>query len=83
MFFFEHPLILASRRVFILLVLLSVGMGLFPVGALGQQVLVDDPTSVEVSAAQLEAWHSREESYITPAIRVLPALEVAVGTVFL
>ncbi|MFP4229110.1 MAG: hypothetical protein ACLFTE_09815 [Salinivenus sp.] len=53
----------------------------FPASA--QQVLVDDPTSVAPGAAQLEAWHSREESWIAPAFRVHPRLELAAGTAFL
>jgi len=48
-----------------------------------QQVLVDDPTSVSAGATQLEAWHSPEESWIVPAVRVHPRLELAVGTAFL
>jgi hypothetical protein len=48
-----------------------------------QQVLVDDPTSVSPGAAQLEAWHGPEESWIAPAVRVHPRLEVAAGAAFL
>lgn len=73
-----------DRRITGMLLLLGAIYGSSgPAAVMGQQVLVDDPTSVEVNAAQLEAWHGREESYIAPAIRVLPALEVAVGTAFL
>lgn len=56
---------------------------LVPLEAVGQQVLVDDPMSVERGAAQLEAWHSQRASHITPAVRVLSVLEVAGGTAFL
>jgi hypothetical protein len=69
------------RRLRTLLVLVALG-GLVPVAS-AQQVLVDDPTSVSPGAAQLEAWHSSEESWIAPAVRVLPALEVAGGAAFL
>ena len=48
-----------------------------------QQVLVDDPTSVSPGAAQLEAWHSPEESWIAPAVRLHPRLELAAGAAFL
>jgi hypothetical protein len=51
--------------------------------ASGQQVLVDDPTSVPAGASQLEAWHSPEESWIAPALRVHPRLELAAGAAFL
>jgi len=72
------------RHVLSLALLLGVlGAGCSPGAALGQQVLVDDPTSVSRGAAQLEAWHSIEESWIAPAVRVHPNLELAVGTAFL
>lgn len=48
-----------------------------------QQVLVDDPTSVGAGSAQLEAWHSTAESWIAPALRVHPRLELAAGAAFL
>jgi len=51
--------------------------------ARAQQVLVDDPTSVAAGAAQLEAWHGPEESWIAPALRVHPRLELAAGAAFL
>jgi hypothetical protein len=54
-----------------------------PLSAEAQQVLVDDPTSVGAGAAQLEAWHSTEESWIAPALRVHPRLELAAGAAFL
>lgn len=57
-------------------------LGLFWTPAAAQQVLVDDPTSVPVGAAQLEAWHSTEASSAAPAVRVIPALEVAAGVSF-
>lgn len=56
---------------------------LVPTLAAGQQVLVDDPASVRSGAAQLEAWHSSEESWIAPAVRVHPRLELAGGVAFL
>lgn len=55
---------------------------LLPLEAAGQQVLVDDPMSVETGAAQLEAWHSQRDSHIIPAVRVLSDLEIAAGTAF-
>ena len=48
-----------------------------------QQVLVDDPTSVAPGAAQLEAWHSPEESWMAAGVRVHPRVEVGVGAAFL
>ena len=65
-----------------LLLGLVCGWALGPV-VMAQQVLVDDPTSVAAGAAQLEAWHSTEESWIAPAVRVHPAVEVAAGAAFL
>lgn len=50
---------------------------------MAQQVLVNDPTSVPVGAAQLEAWHSTEESWIAPALRVHRRLELAGGIAFI
>ena len=50
--------------------------------AAAQQVLVNDPTSVPVGAAQLEAWHSTQESWIAPAIRVHRRVELAGGVAF-
>jgi hypothetical protein len=49
---------------------------------MAQQVLVNDPTSVPVGAAQLEAWHSTEESWIAPAMRVHRRLELSGGVAF-
>ncbi len=73
---------MSYRLVFaVLCVGLLSGVGASPASA--QQVLVDDPTSVSAGAAQLEAWHSPEESWIAPAIRVHPALELAAGAAFL
>ena len=63
--------------------MLGIGLGLLlPPGTQAQQVLVDDPTSVAPGAAQLEAWHSREESWIAPALRLHPRVEVAGGAAF-
>lgn len=45
-------------------------------------MLVDDPTSVAPGAAQLEAWHSREASWMIPAFRVFSVLEMAAGASF-
>lgn len=67
----------------LLLLFGMLGMGLLPGPLCAQQVLVDDPTSVPPGAAQLEAWHSAEESWMAPALRVHPTLELAVGTAFL
>ena len=62
--------------------MLGIGLGLLlPPETQAQQVLVDDPTSVAPGAAQLEAWHSREESWIAPALRLHPRVEVAGGAV--
>jgi hypothetical protein len=49
---------------------------------MAQQVLVNDPTSVPVGAAQLEAWHSTQESWIAPALRVHRRVELAGGVAF-
>jgi hypothetical protein len=68
-----------TRIVALCLFVLAVGASPAP----GQQVLVDDPTSVPVGAAQLEAWHSTEESWIAPGVRIHPRLEVAGGVAFL
>lgn len=74
-------------RVFRLVaVTLSLALGALatmPLPAPAQQVLVDDPTSVGAGAAQLEAWHSAGESWIAPALRVDPRLELAAGAAFL
>ena len=72
------------RRAVVLAVSLLLG-GLGTVGppAHAQQVLVDDPTSVGAGSAQLEAWHSTAESWIAPALRVHPRLELATGAAFL
>lgn len=59
------------------------GAGLSSAPLHAQQLLVDDPTSVPHGAAQMEGWHSVEESWIAPALRVHPNLELAVGTAFL
>lgn len=70
-----------KQHVLVLLVgglLASLGVGT----SAAQQVLVDDPTSVPTGAAQLEAWHSTEGSTMSPAVRVLPLVEVAGGVVF-
>jgi hypothetical protein len=73
-----------SRVSPLLLALLGgLAAGLAPGPSAAQQVLVDDPTSVSPGAAQLEAWHGPEESWIAPAVRVHPRLELAVGTAFL
>ena len=50
--------------------------------ASAQQVLVDDPTSVATGAAPLEARHSTETSWVVPAVRVFPPLEVSAGAAF-
>ena len=75
---------MSARRVAIFV--LSLGLliaGTDPWAGHAQQVLVDDPTSVQSGAAQLEAWHSPEESWIAPAMRVHPRLELAAGVAFL
>jgi hypothetical protein len=50
--------------------------------ASAQQVLVDDPTSVATGAAPLEARNSTETSWVVPAVRVFPPLEVSAGAAF-
>ncbi|MCS3645233.1 hypothetical protein [Salinibacter ruber] len=71
------------RPIRVLLLLGGLGLGLSPAPLHAQQVLVDDPTSVPRGAAQLEAWHSVEESWMAPALRVHPTLELAAGAAFL
>jgi hypothetical protein len=68
------------RRLILLGSLLLIVVGTSPASA--QQVLVNDPTSVPVGAAQLEAWHSTEESWVAPALRVHRRLELAGGIAF-
>ncbi|MFB6248040.1 MAG: hypothetical protein ABEL97_05665 [Salinibacter sp.] len=72
------------RRIAVLAVSLALGApATVPLPAQAQQVLVDDPTSVGAGSAQLEAWHSAEASWIAPALRVHPRLELAAGAAFL
>jgi len=71
------------RPICLLLLLGGLGLGLPSAPLHAQQVLVDDPTSVPRGAAQLEAWHGVEESWIAPALRVHPTLELAAGAAFL
>lgn len=52
-----------NRIVVLGLFVLAVGAAPAP----AHQVLVSDPTSVPAGAAQLEMWHSPEESWIAPA----------------
>lgn len=68
----------SSCRLAALVLIFVLGAG--PVAA--QQVLVDDPTSVAPGAAQLEAWHSSQASWMAPALRVHSLLEVAAGAAF-
>lgn len=68
-------------RCIVVLGLFVLTVGVVPAPA--QQVLVDDPTSVSAGAGQLEAWHGTEESWIAPAVRVHPWLELAGGVAFL
>lgn len=80
---FRQFLSLRTRRVTSALLLFSAIYGGFgPALVEAQQVLVDDPMSVVRGAAQLEAWHSREASWIIPAVHVFPALEMATGVGF-
>lgn len=71
------------RSFHFLLLLGGLGLVLSPAPLHAQQVLVDDPTSVPRGAAQLEAWHGVEESWMAPALRVHPTLELATGAAFL
>jgi len=68
------------NRALLLGLLFVVFLGASPTTA--QQVLVNDPTSVPVGAAQLEAWHNTQDSWIAPALRVHRRLELSGGVAF-
>ena len=47
-----------------------------------QQVLVDDAEITPPRSAQIEVWHGWQESWILPAVQLIPRLELSAGTAF-